>query len=97
MGRMQADEFAAMEKQGEISIDQALSWHLSSNHYPPIPQYMLPACKAAIDAANAGEWDREIDIPEGVQYKDGGKPTASALIEHAHLDSFLDRDDEDFE
>lgn len=68
----------------------ALSWHLSANHYPPVPTSMVDACTAAINAAMDEEWDREIELPAGVSFK--GRPTApaSAIIEQHHLQAFID-------
>ena len=72
---------------------QALAWHLSSNHYPAIPSVMIEPCAQAIANANAGDWDSEIQLPNGVLWR-GGSTTCptSALIEYAHLESFLDSD-----
>lgn len=91
MGRMYAEGLA----ESGLGLGLALSVHLSSNHYPPVPQDMVPVCIAAIEAGNEGEWDRLIDLPEGVEYKDGRTAVeASVLIESLHLDAFLDGEDE---
>ena len=95
MGSLHAAEFANAVAQGGISQEQALHWHLSANHYPPVPVSMIPACVAAIEAANDGEWDRLIPLPEGVTWKGHEQAPASAIIEGHHLQSFLDGDDED--
>lgn len=92
MGYMQAAGFAEAVDDGMISLDMALSIHLSSNHYPPIPQAWIPACKSAIqvgiEAALEEDWDlldAEITVP--------GLPTRTArwLIEGAHLDAFIEQ------
>lgn len=93
MGRMQADEFGGLVQAGEIALELALGWHLQSNHYPPVPSEMVEPCKKAIELANAGEWDEMVDLPEGVEYRDGSTMvTAAVLIESFHLDSFLDEE-----
>lgn len=74
--------------------DTALSWHLSSNHYPPIPQAMIEPCKTAIANANAGDWDTRITLPDGISWRGETTCPTHALIEHAHLHSFLDDDGE---
>ena len=53
MGHITAMDFAEMD----IDIDLALTWHLRSNHYPPVPLSMIEPCKAAIDAYWEGDCD----------------------------------------
>lgn len=96
MGRASAEGFAEAVRDGTTTLDSALSWHLSGNHYPPIPQMMIPACKLAIEAGNEGEYDRLIQLPEGVVHRvHGDKVPAREIIEHAHLDSFIEQDEDE--
>lgn len=78
-------------------IDTALSWHLSSNHYPPVPLSMVPVCKQAIDAANRGEqdWDSVITLPDGVSWRGQSSAPVRAIIERHHLESFLSGPDDE--
>jgi hypothetical protein len=87
MGNMHAQEYAA------IGGRQALAAHLQSNHYPPVPLVMLPVAEAAIDHANADEWDALVDLPEGVEWR--GKPHApvAMVIDAFHLDAWLSHDE----
>ena len=84
MGRLQAEEMASL-----ADLDTALSWHLTSNHYPPIPLSMLPVCKSAIEAFNDEDYLRQIALPEGVSYRGQPSAPARAIVEQHHLDSFL--------
>lgn len=97
MGAMQALDLATNL---DLSLEKALSMHLSSNHYPPIPQVMIPVCIQAIDAAWEDDLDRLIPLPfDGVdrngepfqiRWRDGNTSApAWAVIEHAHLDAWL--------
>lgn len=88
MGRLQSIEYA----QGDL--DTGLTWHLQSNHYPPVPLSMLPICIEAIEAGNEEDFYREIPLPEGVLYK--GETTAPtwAIIEQHHLEPFLEGNEE---
>jgi hypothetical protein len=70
----------------------ALGWHLSANHYPPVPATMIDPCIAAIEAGDAEEWDQMIPLPEGVLWRDHDHAPAWALIEGFHLDAFLTLD-----
>ena len=81
MGRMQADEMAR-----ELPLDAALHWHLTCNHYPPLPVALVEPCKAAIEAGQDEDWLRPIPMPEGFRQH----VTAGDLIEGLHLESFLE-------
>ena len=104
MGRMTAMDIATTD----VSLEQQLSWHLSGNHYPPIPQAMIPVCIEAIDATWEEDHNRLIKLPiDGVdrngepfqiRWRDGSDHApAWAIVEHAHLDTWLVDDYEDEE
>lgn len=61
MGRLAADDMAAHC----IDLDVALTWHLRSNHYPPVPLFMVPVAKAAVEAGRDEDWDRLVELPKG--------------------------------
>lgn len=73
----------------DLSLESAIGMHLRGNHYPPVPLSMVQPCIDAIDAAYDEDFDKEIDMPEGVSYK--GKTTAPAwaIIEQHHLHAWL--------
>lgn len=77
-----------------IPLEQQLAYHLTSNHFPPIPTSMVQACIEAIDALNEGNYDKMISLPDGVGYKGLTAAPASAIVEQHHLDPFLDEDGE---
>jgi hypothetical protein len=100
MGRMTAMEIADTD----VSLEQQLSWHLQGNHYPPIPQVMIQPCMDAIDACWEEDSNRLIQLPiDGldrngepfqIRWKNGSdKAPAWALVEHAHLESWLPEDE----
>lgn len=93
MGASQAHEFAALVGEG-LPLEAALDYHLTSNHFPPVPREMIPVAKSAIDYANEGVWDVDVDLPEGVEFR--GQPVASIydIIEAFHLDPFIDYEEE---
>lgn len=88
MGNLQAMEMASLANQ-----DAGLRWHLQSNHFPPVPLDMLQPCKDAIEAADDGDWDREITLPISVEWRGHATAPAWAVIEGHHLDAWLGRDD----
>ena len=79
-----------------IDMESAITMHLRGNHYPPVPYSMVPVCIEAIEAANDGDWNREIELPEGVSWRGENYSPAYALIEGHHLDAWIDGD-EDYE
>jgi hypothetical protein len=75
-----------------IPLEQQLSYHLTSNHFPPVPTSMVQPCIEAIDAINEGDYGRLISLPDGVGYKGLTVAPASAIAEQHHLDAFLDEE-----
>ena len=90
MGRTQAQEMAR-----ELPIDAALQWHLTSNHYPPLPVALVAPCKRAIQNANRGLWEKKVVMPTGYGFR--YSVTTSQMVEGCHLDSFLDYAGEDWD
>ena len=93
MGSNMANEMASgvLEDMGiHLDIETQIGIHLSSNHYPPVPKFMVAPCIEAIDAVNdLGLWDLEIPMPEGVTYKGLTTAPAWAIIEQHHLQAWL--------
>jgi hypothetical protein len=90
MGRMYAEGIA----ETDLSLADQIRWHLTGNHFPPIPVSMVPVCIAALDAANEEDWDRMIPLPDGVGYKGLTAAPAHAIVEQHHLDPWLSQDDD---
>ena len=89
MGSLQAMEMAEM-----LEIESAISWHLTSNHFPPVPVSMVPVCIEAIQNANAGDWMKNVSLPEGIGYKGLTVAPTHAIIEQHHLDAWVELDEE---
>ena len=93
MGSLQAMEMAEM-----LEMEDALAWHLRSNHYPPIPLSMIEPCIEAINSVNEGGplsgWHKVIQLPEGVSYQGSNVAPAWAIIEQHHLDAWVELDEE---
>lgn len=90
MGRMGIESMLEVAK-----VEQAMVWHLRSNHYPPIPMSMVQPCLRAVKYANAGEWDKRVRLPEGLLFK-GKYKTAPVrdIVEEHHLEAFLEPDED---
>jgi hypothetical protein len=93
MGMMTAMDLAG----SEVSLEQQLSIHFSSNCYPPIPKIMIPVAVAAIDAYWEMDYSRMIPLPEGVEFRTGATSvSASQAIESLRLDAWCMDDEDDF-
>jgi hypothetical protein len=96
MGSLHAIESADMVNTGQLSLDDALQYHLASNHYPPVSSSFIPVAKQAIALANDANflqeeeiWKQTIDMPNGKSL------TVSEIIEGLHLEWFLEQNNED--
>ena len=94
MGSMHAVEMSGAVKDGQVNLTQALTWHLQSNHYPPIPVSMVRPCILAIRACESGDDDRQIGLPKGISYRGESKAPACEFVRNYHLDSFLSQEEE---
>tara|TARA_B110000503_G_C7063953_1_gene377907 strand:+ start:150 stop:410 length:261 start_codon:yes stop_codon:yes gene_type:complete len=86
MGNLQAKEISQV-----LPLEQAIAWHFSGNCYPPIPAIMIPVAVSALAAIADEDYDQEIDLPEGVSFKDGSSSvSASQAIRSLHLEAWID-------
>ena len=85
MGHLQASEMARY-----ANLDIALFWHLTSNHYPPLPKSLIKPCKEAIGNAMDGEWDKEVDLPEGIALGEVTSVPTRRIVEACHLEPFIE-------
>jgi hypothetical protein len=90
MGTSQAYGYADSVVKGWASLDVALLGHLQSNHYPPIPAYMVPVAKRAISLIREGVQEELIDLPGGViSERHGSKVPAHAVADDLNLWAFV--------
>jgi hypothetical protein len=69
----------------------ALGWHLSSNHFPPVPYVWVSVAEAVIDRLDAGEDpDELIENP----VRAGETVTLRQVAEGLHLDPWLDPEED---
>ena len=72
-----------------LTLEQAVSIHLTANHYPPVPTSMVPVCVQAIENANDGEFDAPVNLPKGITWRSRADAPTFAIIESYHLDEFV--------
>ena len=73
----------------DLDLETQLQIHLTSNHYPPVPVSMVQPCIDAIDAFYDEDYNKLIEMPEGVSYRGEKFAPASAIIEQHHLEAWL--------
>jgi hypothetical protein len=88
MGSNFATELADEELLG-LDLETQIGIHLSANHYPPVPSSMIQPCIDAIDAYHDEDYNRLIDLPEGVSWRNQPNAPAHAIVEAHHLDAWL--------
>ena len=83
MGSLQAREMASRLKR-----EEALSWHLRYNHYPSVG-FMYDACLEALEALESEDLDREIALPENMEYKGQRTAPAWVFVQTYHLEDLV--------
>ena len=83
MGALHAIELA---ESFELSLEDQIRLHLTSNHYPPVPKEMVPVCIEAIDKANDGDWESLVELPEETYWRGKSSAPVYAIIESHHLE-----------
>lgn len=73
----------------DITLEQQIGMHLRGNHYPPVPLSMVQPCIDAIDAYHDEDYQREIELPEGITWRDKTSAPASAIVDAHHLSAWL--------
>jgi hypothetical protein len=84
MGATTAQELATI-----LDLESSIAMHLQANHYPPVPTSMVQPCIDAIDAYHDEDYNRMIELPEGVTWRGMTTAPASAMVEAHHLDAWL--------
>lgn len=79
----------AMDLEENVSLETGLAYHLQANHYPPVPVAMVQPCIDAIDAYHEEDYQREINLPEGISWRGQSTAPASAIAEAHHLDAWM--------
>ena len=83
MGNLRASEFADLAANGNITLEVAIRYHLTSNHYPPVNAAFIEPAIAAIEAAEEENYEHEILMPNGLVR------TAGFIIDGLHLGGFV--------
>ena len=85
MGHSSAQDMAEYGGVNETTI----TWHLTSNHFPPHDVALVPVALAALDAMREDEPDRVIELPEIVTYRGQTEVEAWEIVSGLNLQAFL--------
>lgn len=86
---------SARDMVGHVDRETLVRWHLQHNHYPPVPDDMVPVAVKALEAIQSGrehQWFASIPLPVGVRYKGRTWATAEEMAEAFHLDDLVDEE-----
>ena len=72
-----------------LDLETAIGYHLQGNHYPPVPLSMVEPCIEAIDAYYEEDYNKLIEMPEGVFYRGDRYAPAYAIVQQHHLNAWL--------
>lgn len=92
MGSTFAQELAS-EARNSLKLQVALEYHLTGNHFPPLPTSLIPCCIKAIENANNGLWDKKVKLPAPITWKGLKYAPTRECIKAWHLDWFLEQED----
>jgi hypothetical protein len=84
MGQMNGEAMAAAVGEGETTMRMALTWHLTSNHFPPVHTIFVDAAMEAVQLAADEDFDETIELPNGKVL------AVTEIIDELHLWPFVD-------
>jgi hypothetical protein len=78
----------------DLSFEDKIRLHLTSNVYPPVPKEMLQACVLAVYLCSDGEANTDVSLPDGATYQGRDSAPAGKIVENFHLNLFVNYGDE---
>ncbi len=89
MGLNFATELAGMDT---MPLEAQINMHLQYNFYPPVPSSMVLSCIEAINAYDEEDIERDIELPQGVEWRGLTYAPAHAIVENHRLHAWLMED-----
>lgn len=84
---------SASDMLANTDLRTAVSWHFSTNCYPPIPQQMVDTAIEAIEYYNDGRRDEPVWLPDGVTYRGLTVVSTLDIIDSYRLYAFIEDED----
>jgi len=70
-----------------ITLEGDLRFHLQNNHYPPVPDVMIPIALKAVVLCRNDQFNKTIEIP--IEYRMGWMVPAYVIVEAYHLEPWV--------
>lgn len=94
---MLGEYYDALENNEEVpyTLEDIMTWHLTSNHYPPADPAWIPICLEIVDKLrnHDAQWTDTIEVPRPYYIPESQwQPelfTYETVVEALHLDHFL--------
>lgn len=83
-----------LSNETSLTLEQQIAIHFSSNCYPPVPQFMVSVAVEAINACNDEQYDLEIELPQGVTFRNSTTVTAINAVDNLRLEAWLTESEE---
>ncbi len=74
----------------DLSFQEKVKWHLTTNCFPPVPSQFHPACLLAIKLVADNDSTSQVSLPSGVSYRGESVAPAEAIVENFRLYPFVD-------
>jgi hypothetical protein len=85
----------ALDLAQSLDLETAVTVHLRSNCYPPVPLAMVQPALEAIEACSAEDPYSLVPLPDGVSFRDGRTEVeASQIVTSLRLEAFVTRDND---
>lgn len=98
MGNFAATGMAEQVAEGQMDLRAALHWHLTSNHFPPVPESMVDVAEEALEGVRQGASLTEdcVELPEGAEHRRYGRSVPlGEIIRVLHLEAFIGLEEEE--
>jgi hypothetical protein len=90
MGDNQAWAFSELVDSGVVSLESAIHWQLTVNHYPALPlSFVRWSLDIVLPLANSGQFDKTIELPAGVLFRGSRTITVIQALNSLHLWPFV--------
>ena len=70
-----------------ITLEGDLRWHLQNNHYPPVPDVMIPIALKAVVLCRNDQFNKTIEVP--IEHRLGWMLPAYMIVEIYHLEPYV--------
>jgi hypothetical protein len=77
----------------DLPLAEKVSWHLTSNCYPPVSKELHPMAVLAINLCSDGKPNELVSLPIGYSFRGQQEAPAYDIVDGLHLDLFVEYKD----